>query len=639
MITFQFKYTPHPMKQTILSIVGLMIFHGMFSQSTQNPIGVRYANGTYFAQCTEFEISRPLRELAAENPVPANDPFSRKESDKQRTRKQAPVSTGLPAGDDPNVQNSFGVGPLGAPIQNWTGQPGNGGYPLDPTGAAGPTAYVQGVNTEYRAYSKTGTPLMGSLMLSSLWPGSVDDGDPIVLYDKYADRWFIQQFQQTGNKILIAISQTNDPTGAFYKYTFVPDAADFPDYPKLSIWTDGYYMCNNYSNEKVTAFDRTKMLAGNPAAGMIVMPLPNVNVPAGNFFCPMPADADGILPPSGTPISIFSFEDDNWGAPATKDQIHIIKMTTDWTTPANSTIAEDIAGGSPLAVLPFNSTWNNYMNEITQKGSTQGLDAIEGVFMYRAQFRRWVGYNTVVLNNAVNITPTTTNQSGIRWYELHQDPANGHWTLYQQGTYAPDGENRWMGSIAMDDNGSIGLAYAKSGTNTYPSLCYTGRYKGDPYGTMNSVERTAKAGTAAQSGANRWGDYAHTSLDPDGVTFWHTGMFMVSPSPSTGTRTQIYSFQIAGDMGIVENAPELAEFSAFRVDNSSLLVKGSKLSSNDELVVDLFDVDGKQISGKSIKPSANAFETNVSVTGLAKGIYLVRIGNIDFQKVIKVSLN
>ncbi len=621
------------MKKTTLSIVGLLMIPGLFAQNTQKAQGVRYANGTYYAQCTEFEISRPLRELAAENPAPTEvDRFSRKEVDKPRTH-HALNPKGLPLGDDPNVQTKMGTGAMGVPIQNWIGQAGNGGVPLDPTGAAGLTDFVQGVNTTYRAYNKAnGAPLMPSMTLSSLWPGSTDDGDPIVLYDKYADRWFIQQFQQTGNKILLAVSQTNDPTGAFYKYTFVPDASDFPDYPKLSIWSDGYYMCNNYSNEKVTVFDRTKMLAGNPAAGMVVMSLPSV--PTNGFFCPMPADADGGLPPAGTPISIFSFEDDNWSG-GVKDQIHVFKMTTDWTTPSNSALVEDFTGGSPLAVTPFNSTWANYGNEISQKGSTQKLDAIQGIFMYRAQYRRWVGYNTVVLNHAINITPTTTNQSAIRWYELHQDPSNGHWTVCQQGTYAPDGENRWMGSIAMDDNGSIGLAYAVSGTNTYPSLRYTGRYKTDPAGTMNSVERTAKAGNSSQAGINRWGDYGHTSLDPDGVTFWHTGMWQ----SSGGEQTQIFSFQIKGDMGIVENEAETAVFNAFQTDKSNLSVKGTKLNSDEALVVDLFDIEGKQISGKSVTPAGHEFETIIPLAGLAKGVYLVRIGNLNFQKVIKVALN
>jgi hypothetical protein len=294
---------------------------------------------------------------------------------------------------------------------------------------------------------------------------------------------------------------------------------------------------------------------------------------------------------------------------------------------------EDVAGGSPLAVAAFNSTWSNYMNEITQKSSTQGLDAIQGIFMLRAQYRRWPGYNTLLLNNAVN-TNTATGVAGIRWYELRQNTTTNVWSVYQQSTYAPaDGQNRWMGSIAMDNNGAIGLCFALSGTNNFPSLAYTGRNATDPLGQMTYTEVIAKAGQGAQAGINRWGDYSHTSLDPDQVTFWHTGMWA---NASGGEVTQVYNFAINGAAGINENPALKPEYSAYTDVPGTLLVKGSKLTTNDELMVDLFDIEGRTVLNTKVKPSSNAFETSLPVTGLAKGSYLVRIGNQGFQKVIKV---
>jgi hypothetical protein len=93
--------------------------------------------------------------------------------------------------------------------------------------------------------------------------------------------------------------------------------------------------------------------------------------------------------------------------------------------------------------------------------------------------------------------------------------------MYQEGIYTPDANSRWMGSIAMDNNGSIGLSYLKSNsTSIYPGLYYTGRRTCDPLGTLPVTEQVAIAGTGSQTGGvNRVGDYAHTSLDPDGVTF------------------------------------------------------------------------------------------------------------------------
>jgi hypothetical protein len=624
------------MKKTTLVFTGLCFSFMLQAQKEQNPKVITYPNGVTYSTCAGFEISRPLKELAAENPAPHIDMIDKKEVDNKEgmTRRIPHVTANpnaKPLGVDPNIQSIHGTRAMTSPLINFTGQTGSG-YPNDPTGAAGLTAYVQAVNTTYCAFNKTTTvPLMSAMSLNSLWPGSSNDGDPIVLYDKYADRWFIQQFQQSGNKILIAISTTNDPTGTFYKYTFIPSSSDFPDYPKFSIWPDGYYMTSNYNTQRVVVFNRTQMLAGNPSAGMIVKTLPSV--PNNGFFCPLPADADGSLPPSGTPMYIFSFEDDNWG-PYT-DQIHIFKMTTNWTTPSSTTLVEDTPDGSPLPTVAFDSYWSNYGTEISQKGTTQGLDAIQGVFMYRAPFRVWTGYNSILLCNAVNVN-TTTGQSGIRWYELRQNTSSGAWTIYQQGTYSPDSENRWMASMAMDDNGSIGMAFAVSGAGEYPSLRYTGRLATDPLGQMSYTEQTAVAGTASEIGINRYGDYGHTSLDPDGVTFWHTGEWQ---SSANGNESRIFSWQLPLVTGIAtENHILQPAYSAYQINNS-LLVKASNLTVNEEVHVDLFDIEGRQINGKIITPVSNAFETNVDVTGLSKGVYLVRIGNLNFQKVIKVSLN
>jgi hypothetical protein len=627
------------MKKIYIVLLSLLWIQAGFSQQTQilNPKVERFANGGYFKQCTAFEITRPLGELAAEQEAQRQvDIFDQKQAtDKDRrtfTAKGDPnVST-----QDEAAQSWPGRKSLPNPTINFTGQNGGGqSSPLDPNGATGLTAYVQCVNVTYRAYNKTtGAPLMGTLNLSSLMPAA--NCDAVVLYDKYADRWFIGMLSNTSSQIIMAISTTNNPAGTFYKYTFTPDGQSL-DYPKWSVWTDAYYLGMNLSTEEVTAFDRTKMLAGNTAAGMVVLPSPP-SLPSAGFTCPLPADADGVLPPAGTPNYIFMFEDNNWGAPAVKDQIHILKMTTNWTTPSSSTLVEDVSGGSPLVVSGFNSFWNNYGVEIAQKGNTQGLDAIQGIFMFRAQFRKWTGYNTVVLNNAVNMN-TATGQSGIRWYELRQDQTTSKWTVYQQGSYAPDTENRWMGSIAMDGNGSIGMAYAVSGPGEFPSLRYTGRLSTDPLGTLPYTEVVAKAGLGSQSAAagDRWGDYASTTIDPsDDLTFWHTGMF---GGNGGAEETQIFNFQIKTVVGIEENGINEPVFKAFMNSSNNLLVQATNMKSNAGVVVDLFDIDGKQIEGKKITPLSNTVETTFNTVGLAKGTYLVRIGNVDFQKVLKVLIN
>ena len=95
----------------------------------------------------------------------------------------------------------------------------------------------------FQVWDKTGNSLYGPVGLNTLWQGSTNDGDPIVMYDQFADRWVISQFQISSYTLLIAVSTTPDPLGTYYEYSFT--VPEFPDYPKYSIWHDGYYLTLN----------------------------------------------------------------------------------------------------------------------------------------------------------------------------------------------------------------------------------------------------------------------------------------------------------------------------------------------------------------------------------------------------------
>ncbi len=600
-----------------LTLAGIAL---SFIAHAQNADGVKVD----YQPCSGFSVSKPLSEMA----VMTDE--DKDESEKQivpRQRRSSPLApnvnkTAQPS-HDPIAQTNMGSKTMAAPIVNWQGYTGTASPP-DPSGAAGPAHYVQAVNLRYNVYDKTGNTLGGPFTLSSLWAGSSNMGDPIVMYDKYADRWFISQFNGS-DKILVAISTSSNPLGSYYTYTFVPSAGNFPDYPKFSIWADGYYCTSNIGGtEKFAVFDRTKMLAGNPTAGMISLTVPPT--PNYFFFSPLPADADGTLPPFGTPCPIFCYEDDAWTSGGT-DQLRIFKLTANWTTPLASTLVLD----QTIPTASINAMFNVNYDDVSQPGTSQKIDAIGGVFTYRAQYRRWTGYNSVVLNHAV-IVNSVTKQTGLRWYELRQNVMTGVWSIYQSGTYAPDLHSRFLGSMAMDDNGSIAIAYAVSSGTVFPSIRYTGRLASDPLGQFTFTETTAIAGTSSQTSHNRFGDYSQTSMDPDGITFWHTGEYM-----SSGGKTRIFSWQIPLTTGIneLQDRPDILVF-----QNENILnVKGLKLMSGNETQVDIFDVMGKLITGKKVYPSANSFETSFDVGTFAKGTYLVRVGNENFQKVVKVTLN
>ena len=535
------KFTPHNIHYGLIwtKPISIVLLFLTFSLSTFGQTGNTETN---VIKAIQFDITRPLSEIFAENPVPKD--FSIPKAENPDRKKRTPQSFPLAKEGDPIFGNDEStiqraVGEVeGLPTKvNWTGQTGGGGgRPYDPSGAIGPNHYIQMINaTTFNIYDKvTGTVLLTGT-LGNLWSPAVGNmGDPVVMYDKPANRWFLAQFG-SGNKIYIAVSTSANPLGTWYTYTYT--SPQFPDYLKFGVWHDAYYMTSNQSTQKVFAFNRSEILAGTPGARSIFVNY-SPPIPSG-FFCPLPADAgDGTLPAPGTPCPILSYSDNGWGS-GFNDAVNIYNMSINWvpTTPtATITLAANVATAA------FNANYNPSWNDCVQPGTTQKLDGIGGVLMYRSQWKSWPGYNSLVLNWGVEIS---ASQRGIKWCELRQ--TGGVWSMYQEGIFSPGGDTRWMGSIAQNDQGAIGLCYIRSNsTSMYPSLYYTGRRSCDPLGTLPVTETLVAAGTGYQSGTNRVGDYSHMTIDPsNGTTFWATSEFMGGTSGFGAARTRIFSFDIA----------------------------------------------------------------------------------------------
>jgi len=178
---------------------------------------------------------------------------------------------------------------------------GGSGEPPDTVGDVGPSHYVQMVNSSFAIYNKSGTRLTGPTNINALWSDGTlcetqNEGDPIVLYDRLAGRWMLSQFNHTNQSTppfyqCIAVSQTGDPTGAYYTYSFVVsnDVNAFNDYGKFGVWQDGYYMGANESGFTAYVFDRQNMLTGAAAT------FQKFNSPTSNFM--LPSDLDGPTAP------------------------------------------------------------------------------------------------------------------------------------------------------------------------------------------------------------------------------------------------------------------------------------------------------------------------------------------------------
>jgi hypothetical protein len=491
-------------------------------------------NGVRIINEVKHDTSPPLRD------IPPAPPLTNKEEN-ENPLPFAPQQTNV---KDPVVQNFFGPHVMPTPILTFDGIDSVGSacgcLPPDTNGDVGPNHYVQTVNSSFAIWDKNGTVVQTPRQLRTLFTGfggpcqTRNDGDPVVLYDQMADRWFISQFLSAAPYgMCIAISTSPDPTGSYNRYYFQLSLTDFYDYEKYGVWPDGYYMSANVFegaggfHPAAVVYDRAQMLAGATATAQEFNP--------GAFYGPMqPSDLDGpTAPPAGSPN--FYVSDAN-----TINQAYLWKFHVDWATPANSSFT----GPTTLAVAPFDPNMCGGARQcIPQSGTAIKIDAIADRPMYRLVYRNMGNYETLLLNHTVDVD--STDHAGVRWYEF-RDP-NGSPFVYQQGTYAPDAAHRWMGSIGMDHDGNIALGYSTSSSTIFPEIRYTGRLATDPLGQMSQGEATLFAGTGSQtSGTGRWGDYSSMSIDPsDDCTFWYTQEYYATTSPASW-KTRIGKFAFPG---------------------------------------------------------------------------------------------
>jgi len=411
--------------------------------------------------------------------------------------------------------------------------------PPDTDGDIGPNHYFQMCNVMFEIFDRVGTSLYGPANISTIWDGFIGPWtgetffDPIILYDQVADRWFASSIIGTNPGgsywLLIAVTQTGDPTGTWNQYAFAFSA--IPEYPKYGVWPDGYYMgCNKTSGWDVAVFDRDAMLTGAPA---LMIGFDNPDRPVITFHTVLPSDCDGPFPPLGTPNYFMTINDNTWGG---SDELRMWEFHVDWATPANSTWTYL----TPLSITPFSSQFAGGSSSIPQPGTTQKLDPKTEVLMFRAQFRNFGLQHRIVCNHTVDVG---IDHAGIRWYELRNSGSG--WSVYQQSSYAPDADHRWMGSIAMNGRGDIALGYSVSSSTTYPSIRYTGRRNGDLLNTMTYTEGSIWAGGFSQTGTNRWGDYSAMAVDPvDDATFWYTNEYVDDYGGYAPWSTRIASFDL-----------------------------------------------------------------------------------------------
>ncbi len=583
---------------------------------------------------TYLGLSKPLREIPAMTEVEFRKMAllaDKPRNEELQNRSYPFEETALPKGNDPAWQKEMGNFESGkAPIVSFDGQI-SPYYPPDANGATGPNHFMQTVNASYSIYNKTGNRLVGPTNLNLLFAGvtgsTCNDGDPILLYDEQADRWIVAEFSICGanDYMLVAVSQTNDPTGSWHCYSF--DVADMPDYEKFGIWRDGYYMATNtpgLNKSDIYVFQRSQMLIGGTAQ-MVGFDNPYRPTTIGGFVCVPPVDNDGAFAPAGSPGIFVAFNDDAIGGGS--DQLWVYELAVNWTTPASSTFVRV----QELSVASFDSNFGPNWNNISQLDPTKKLDAIPQVVMNVPQYRNFGTYQTMVLCHTVDVD--NTDHAGIRWYELRKTSST--WSVRQQGTYAPDAHSRWMASISLSGYSSIGLGYSISSSTINPGIRYTGQSPTEyatASGILDVAEQVIISGTTSQTAYNRWGDYSSICLDPtDDFTFWYTNQYI---GTSTARKTRIASFQIGSmpafpDLTVLIPAANPASISAGLTTTASCTILNQGTASAQASVLKYYlSSDNAYNAGDLLLGSDNVPALNITQTTAISEIVTIPVATV-----------
>ena len=531
-----------------------------------------------FSTPAAFDLSPALRDIQFQ---PSGD--TEPEAEKEVRSDRGPISAYQGYSKDRALQQNYEpTAAISAPLANFEGLSNQDNFnifgfrvnPPDPVGDVGPAHYVQIVNLVLAVYDKQGNKLLGPMDIGALWAGfAIPDctdpsGDAIVLYDQFADRWLLSQFTTRGLDDpslpfynCVAISQSGDPTGAYYRYAFTT-GFNFPDYPKYGVWTHSYLIAtrefgnNGEYGIGVYGLERNKMIQGDPDARVVsfflngndraILPLVGDGL--------LPADIDGKQKPSGdAPAPLVGTQDDRAFYGATFDALNVWEFNVKW----RSSPTASITLKAQLPVASFDSIFpcapSSSRDCLPQPGivnQNQYLDILSYRQRptWRLAYRNFGTYEALVTNQSVEALPGI---AGVRWYEIRR--SGGNYSLYQQGTYAPnDGVHRWMGSVAQDKNGSMAVGYSVvNGVNVYPGIRYTGRLAGDPLGQLTLGEGVIVNGSGVQTTHNsRWGDYTSMNIDPvDDCTFWYVNEYYTSAgqaSSPSGWQTRIASFKLPG---------------------------------------------------------------------------------------------
>ncbi len=486
--------------------------------------------------------------------------------------------------------------------------------------AVGPNHVVQMINSALfssyiRVWNKTGDILINKANMYDL-VGEPDYGDPNIIYDEKADRWVITfLYSDSDARLIIMASVTNDPTGEWYYYDF-ETTGGFPDYEKVAVWGNSYVVTTAQANPNVYLLNRESILNGTGASPVIKFLIPKFKNIGWQAASPVQQTGSMDLP-EGEPAIIWRGWDNWWHPPySAVDQLELFELDIDWATPLAATMTGPIA--LPIEVYNSNLCGINSNTCLEQPGTTVRLWPLSNFITDKSKYMNFGDYQSIVGVHVCRVNEAGT--AGQRWYELRKYPG-GEWYVYQQGTYSPTADHRFIGSISINEDGTIALGYNITSSTVYPGMRMTGRAVCDPINLMTAPEAISKNGTASNKTLD-YGDYNSLVTDPVDGSFWFSGQYNVSNKWSSN----VVHFTVDGcldEKSLPLQNTSLSDLTISPIPASNLITVGLQSDGQSTVAIQIYDMSGKLVLQKSFMAGIGKNTFSFYINELASGAYVL----------------
>jgi hypothetical protein len=427
---------------------------------------------------------------------------------------------------------------------------------------------LEAINLVMTVYDKTGTQLTAPVSLNSFFgldPATTFLSDPRCYYDAPTQRWFVSLtnvFNSVTSRsdLLLAVSQTSDPRGAFYIYSI--DATDdgvngtpanpncpcFGDQPLLGADAYGIYLSTNEFSLFASGFNGAQIYALSKAeleAGALPTVVHFYGLPLAEGFSYSVQPASSPALSGGTGVEYFLSALDFFGTLDNRIAV--------WALTNTSSLSQAIPNVS-LTNVVINSEVYGVPPDTTQKAGpyplgmslgdpeellSTGDDRMQQVVFANGQL--W-GALTTVVSDGINLN------AGIAYFAVTPKMIHGNLTAKVQGQsyVSVKGGSVIYPAVGVTAGGTAAIAFTLVGPSYFPSAAFS---QATPAHAL-SVNIVA-AGAAPQDdfsgypafggfGSARWGDYSWAVAD--GNSLWLATEYIPGGIDSTAYFTDFGTF-------------------------------------------------------------------------------------------------